>query len=89
MLSTVSENFIWLVPICNNCIFQQCMFFFKNFIEMRTKVKAVTRSYVKLIPVGQIFIHINNLFSQLKDGTGNCHSISQVYSKGNSYNETI
>ena len=56
---------------------------------MRTKVKAVTCSYVKLIPVGQIFIHINNLFSQLKDGTGNCHSISQVYSKGNSYNETI
>ena len=48
---------------------------------MGTKINAVTLSYVKAIPIEyilKIYIHINNLFSQLKSGTDSCRGISQI-----------
>ena len=79
-LFAIGKNFICGMSVYDNCILQHCKFFFKNFIEMRTKINTVTLSYVKSIPIEyilSIYIYIINLISQLKSGTDNSRSISK------------
>ena len=68
-LLAIGKNFICQMSVYDNCILQHCMFFFKNFIEMKTKINAVTLYYVKSIPIEyilRIYIHITNFFFTTK-----------------------